>query len=102
MAGLWSAREYGVCTQGGGVLPMCGRAPVRALYSGHRGSDSMVSRGSARCTGSSGLGDTAAYIPAGGGPVREANSASRTVRCRRAAPAVYGACARLFAELRFG
>ncbi len=25
-------------------------------------------------------GDTAAYIPAGGGPVREANSASRTVR----------------------
>ncbi len=40
----------------------------------------MVLRGSARCTGSSGLGDTAAYIPAGGGPVREANSASRTVR----------------------
>lgn len=40
----------------------------------------MVVRGSARCTGSSGLGDTVAYIPAGGGPVREANSASRTVR----------------------
>lgn len=39
----------------------------------------MVVRGSARCTGSGGLGDTVAYIPAGGGPVRGANSASRTV-----------------------
>ena len=51
-------------------------------------------------TGSSGLGDTAAYIPAGGGPVREANSASRTVRC---APGVCGGCAsarRRLAECR--
>jgi len=39
----------------------------------------MNLRGSARCTGSSGLGDTAASIPAGGGSVREASSASRTV-----------------------
>lgn len=38
-------------------------------------------RGSARCTGSSGLGDTAAFIPAGGGPVREVKGTSRTVRC---------------------
>lgn len=36
-------------------------------------------RGSARCTGSSGLGDTAAPIPAGGEPVREAHNVSRAV-----------------------
>lgn len=47
-------------------------------------------------------GDTAAYIPAGGGPVREANSASRTVRCRSGALGLYGACARLSARSRFG
>lgn len=53
----------------------------------------MVLRGSARCTGSSGLGDTAAYIPAGGGTVRGANSASRTMCCLRGAQSEYGACA---------
>jgi hypothetical protein len=42
----------------------------------------MAVRGSARCTGSSGLGDAAAYIPAGGGPVREAWPVSRTARRR--------------------
>lgn len=31
------------------------------------------------CTGTSGLGDAAAFIPAGGGAVREVNGASRTV-----------------------
>lgn len=41
-----------------------------------------VLRGSARCTGLSGLGDTAASFPAGGGPVREVNDTSRTVRRR--------------------
>ena len=54
----------------------------------------MNLRGSARCTGSSGLGDTAAYIPAGGGPVREASSASRTVHRRCGAHNLYGACPR--------
>ncbi|GGJ43061.1 hypothetical protein GCM10010121_062850 [Streptomyces brasiliensis] len=49
-------------------------------------------RGSARCTGSSGLGDTATYIPAGGGPVREAMPASRTVRVSCAARALRRAC----------
>lgn len=39
-----------------------------------------VLRGSARCTGHCGLGETAASFPAGGGPVREANCVSRTVR----------------------
>lgn len=39
-----------------------------------------VLRGSAHCTGPSGLGDTAASFPAGGGPVREVNDTSRTVR----------------------
>ncbi len=39
-----------------------------------------VLRGSAHCLGTSGLGDTAASFPAGGGPVREAGDASRTVR----------------------
>src|SRR4051794_1597604 len=67
MAGLWSVLKCGSDTRGCGMLPSCGRAPVCALYSGHGGSGSMVGRGSARCTGSSGLGDTAAFIPAGGG-----------------------------------
>ncbi|GAA5704267.1 hypothetical protein Save01_05103 [Streptomyces avermitilis] len=62
----------------------------------------MDLRGSARCTGSSGLGDTAAYIPAGGGPVREANSASRTVRCAYGAQSLYGACSAVAATGRFG
>lgn len=41
-----------------------------------------VPRGSARCTGLSGLGETAAPFPAGGGPVREVRPTSRTVRGR--------------------
>ncbi|GAA2437818.1 hypothetical protein GCM10010433_43240 [Streptomyces pulveraceus] len=41
-----------------------------------------VLRGSAHCTRLSGLGDTAASFPAGGGPVREVNDASRTMRRR--------------------
>lgn len=41
-----------------------------------------VLRGSAHCTELSGLGDTAASFPAGGGPVREVDDASRTVRRR--------------------
>ena len=41
MAGLWSALKYGPDTRSCGVLPVCGRAPVRALYSGHLGSASM-------------------------------------------------------------
>ncbi len=61
----------------------------------------MAVRGSARCTGTSGLGDTAASIPAGGGPVREANSASRTVRGRSGAQSLYGACTkRMHVHLR--
>lgn len=39
-----------------------------------------VLRGSARRTGRCGLGETAVSFPAGGGQVREANCASRTVR----------------------
>lgn len=62
----------------------------------------MAVRGSARCTGSSGLGDTAAFIPAGGGTVREANSASRAARCPRSARTMYGACAALFPQRLFG
>ncbi len=46
----------------------------------------LAMRGSARCAGVSGLGDTAASIPAGGGPVREANTASRAVCCLRTVP----------------
>ncbi|GAA2901253.1 hypothetical protein GCM10010524_36430 [Streptomyces mexicanus] len=95
MAGLWPARKDAVCTDRRRVLPLCGRAPVRALSSGHPGSGSMVVRGSARCTGSSGLGDTAVSIPAGGGTVREANSASRTTRWPRVVRGVHGACTRL-------
>ncbi len=41
MAGLWSVRTYGLPTHRRGVPPLCGRAPVRALFSGHRGSGSM-------------------------------------------------------------
>lgn len=55
----------------------------------------MAVRGSARCTGSSGLGDTAAFIPAGGGAVREALPVSWLTRRRRGA-GVHGACAKLF------
>ncbi len=41
----------------------------------------MRVRGSAHCAlATGGLGDAAAYIPAGGGPVREANRASRIAR----------------------
>src|SRR4051812_33091057 len=59
-------------------------------------------RGSARCTGSSGLGDTAAYIPAGGGPARGANSVSRAVRSPDGGRGVYGAYLNLFRCRRFG
>lgn len=38
----------------------------------------MKARGSARCTGSSGLGDAVTSFPAGGGTVREAVAVSRT------------------------
>jgi hypothetical protein len=84
MAGLWPVRRCGVSTEGGGpaaarprrvaVRPSVRPSPATA------GAVPWAVRGSARCTGSSGLGDTAAYIPAGGGSVREAGSASRTVR----------------------
>lgn len=43
-------------------------------------------RGSARCTGSSGLGDTATSFPAGGGPVRGVSPTSRTVAITSATP----------------
>ncbi|GAB2470597.1 hypothetical protein GCM10027162_77490 [Streptomyces incanus] len=42
MAGLWSVLKYGSDTRSCGMLPACGRAPVRALYSGHGGGGSMV------------------------------------------------------------
>ncbi|GGX35453.1 hypothetical protein GCM10010297_65980 [Streptomyces malachitofuscus] len=42
MAGLWSVLKYGSDTRSCSVLPLCGRAPVRALFSGHLGSGSMV------------------------------------------------------------
>ncbi|GGV75753.1 hypothetical protein GCM10010294_40830 [Streptomyces griseoloalbus] len=42
MAGMWSVLKYGSGTRSCGVLPVCGRAPVCALFSGHRGSGSMV------------------------------------------------------------
>src|SRR5919106_1444505 len=42
MAGLWSVLKCGLDTGSCGVLPLCGRAPVRALFSGHRGSGSMA------------------------------------------------------------
>jgi hypothetical protein len=65
------------------VLRACGRAPVRALFSDtwreRFHGDAWV--GPLR-TGSSGLGDAAAFIPAGGGPVREVMGASRTVQFR--------------------
>ncbi|AYG81554.1 hypothetical protein DWB77_03705 [Streptomyces hundungensis] len=61
------------------ALPTCGRAPGRALSPVPQGSASMCGAWVGPLRGSSGLGDTAASIPAGGGPVREANSASRTV-----------------------
>lgn len=57
-----------------------------------------VLRGSAHCTGPSGLGDTAASFPAGGGPVREVNDTSRTVR-RRPRRRSFAAAAR-FREAR--
>ncbi len=59
-------------------------------------------RGSARCTGSSGLGDTAASIPAGGGPVREAKSASRAARRPHGAQGLYGECASRVDRTGFG
>jgi hypothetical protein len=42
MAGLWSVLKCGSDTGSCGVLPLCGRAPARALFSGHRGSGSMA------------------------------------------------------------
>src|SRR4051812_4355389 len=42
MAGLWSVLKYGSDTRSCCMLPACGRAPVRALSSGHGGGDSMV------------------------------------------------------------
>ncbi|GAA2967713.1 hypothetical protein GCM10020227_39710 [Streptomyces flavovirens] len=63
----------------GGVLLVCGRAPGRALWPGQDASASLVLRGSARCTGLSGLGETAAPIPAGGEPAREVTHTSRAV-----------------------
>lgn len=64
----------------GCVLPVCVavRPCVRSVSVTAR-TFRWVLRGSARCTGSSGLGDAAASFPAGGGTVREANAASRTV-----------------------
>jgi len=41
MAGLWSVLKYGSDTRSCAVLRLCGRAPGRALFSGHRGSGSM-------------------------------------------------------------
>ncbi|GHH06505.1 hypothetical protein GCM10018780_39510 [Streptomyces lanatus] len=43
MAGLWSALKCAPPTHSCDVLPLCGCAPVRALFSGHRGSGSMAS-----------------------------------------------------------
>ncbi|GGS59804.1 hypothetical protein GCM10010206_22300 [Streptomyces cinerochromogenes] len=84
MAGLWSVRQCGPVRTVHGLSP---RAPARvAVRPSVRSSPATggavpwLLRGSARCTGSSGLGDTATFIPAGGGPVREAMPASRTVR----------------------
>ncbi len=62
--------------------PVCGRAPTVRSASAVAGALPWKLRGSARCTGSSGLGDTAASFPAGGGTVRGAESASRTVTSR--------------------
>lgn len=67
-----------------GELPSCSccvavRPAVRCCPA-VEGALPWVLRGSAHCTGLSGLGDTAASFPAGGGPVREANRVSRTVR----------------------
>lgn len=69
-----------------GVLPLCGRAPARALSPGAGASASMKGAwvGPLR-TGPSGLGDTAAFNPRGRRTVREACGASRTVA--RAGPA---------------
>ena len=41
MAGLWSVLKYGRCTGRRHVPLVCGRAPGRALSSGHLGNDSM-------------------------------------------------------------
>ncbi len=62
------------CSRRVAVRPSVRSGPSRG------GSASMVLRGSARWAGTSGLGDTAASFPAGGGPVREASSAFRTGR----------------------
>lgn len=65
----------------------------------------MALRGSARCTGSSGLGDSAAYIPAGGGTVRGAYSVPRTARTlstASSAQGLHGVCASLSLRRRFG
>lgn len=35
MAGLWSVRKFWGCTHRCDVPPLCGRAPARALFSGH-------------------------------------------------------------------
>lgn len=62
------------------VLLLCVavRPSVRSV-SGFARTFRWVLRGSARWTESSGLGDAAASFPAGGGAVREADAASRTV-----------------------
>src|SRR5690349_19083328 len=84
MAGLWSVRKcrpirtvHALSTPALARLAL--RLPVRSSPA-IGGAVPWLLRGSARCAGSSGLGDTATFIPAGGGPVREATSASRTVR----------------------
>ncbi|GAA2222176.1 hypothetical protein GCM10010360_47180 [Streptomyces nogalater] len=87
MAGLWSVRRRGPVRTVHGLsrrapARVAVRPPVRSSPAIRRAIPWAV-RGSARCTGSSGLGDTAAFIPAGGGPVREASSASRTVRASK-------------------
>src|SRR5262245_15048170 len=96
MAGLWSVRECGPYTHRARPVAACPRRgvvrpPVRSSPAIGGGVPWLV-RGSARCTGSSGLGDTATFIPAGGGPVREAMPASRTVRVRARARVLRKAC----------
>lgn len=68
------------------VLLACGRAPGRALWLGPCGSACMVLRGSARCTGHSGLGEHRRLIPRrrrtgpGGGPRLPDRATSRVAR----------------------
>lgn len=68
MAGLWSVRKCGARYGPSRRAPahVAVRPAVRSSPA-IGGAVPWVVRGSARCTGSSGLGDTAAYIPAGGG-----------------------------------